>query len=369
MKKSYSLLGCFALFLLSWVLVYKPVNAAEPKVINLSDLEEDEVFRLTEDSVLNLDTDKSINSINTDGYELTISGTGTVRCKGVSTEGSGKVIMDNGSLVCEHDISQWGDAGGSLVVNNGSITAKSLVVDHITINGGYIHAETINKYYGHDSSLSIYGGHVELTEMLRMRKIYIDDNMFVAVPWNKEPEYEPDYDDSYVMGSKYGVKIMPKSEVVSLDEISISETSCSIAQGEKKQLSVSLSPDNATNKIVRWSSSNPTVARVDKYEGVVEALRPGKAIITATAESGELTQTCEVTVPDTGISQEGLVIEASSVNYSNDKNQPYIKVKYNGVELKEGTDYVINKEYNQDTGVSVSTITGLDEYIRKADKK
>ena len=162
---------------------------------------------------------------------------------------------------------------------------------------------------------------------------------------------------------------MPKSEVVSLDEISISETSCSIAQGEKKQLSVSLSPDNATNKIVRWSSSNPTVARVDKYEGVVEALRPGKAIITATAESGELTQTCEVTVPDTGISQEGLVIEASSVNYSNDKNQPYIKVKYNGVELKEGTDYVINKEYNQDTGVSVTTITGLDEYIRNIDKK
>lgn len=364
MKKSYSLLSCFALFLLSLVLFCKPVKAAEPTVINLSDLEEDRELQLVGDTILNLDTDKTIAHINAYDHELTISGSGTVRCNRIWADASGKVIIDSGTIVCKGYL----DGEGILVINDGSITAQSLDMNYITINGGNIHAQRINAVYGEDSALSIYGGHVELTGLIRKRKIYIDDKMFVAEPWNKEPEPEED-DDQFILYNINGVKLMPRSEVVSLDEISISETSCSLDQGEKKQLSVKFSPENATNKIVRWFSSNPTVVRVNRYEGVIEALNPGKAIITAISESGEHTQTCEVIVPDTGISQDGLVIEASTLNWGDDENQPYIKVKYNGVELKEGSDYAVNKNYNNNTRISVATITGLDEYIRNIDKK
>ena len=115
---------------------------------------------------------------------------------------------------------------------------------------------------------------------------------------------------------------------------------------------------------MQCSSSDPTVAFVDKENGCVVAYRPGKAIITATAQGGELTQTCEITVSDPNNSSDGLVIEASTLIWDKNRNQPYIKVKYNGVELKEGSDYVINKEINEDTGLSVTKITGLDDFIK-----
>lgn len=59
------------------------------------------------------------------------------------------------------------------------------------------------------------------------------------------------------------------------------------------QLTAVVTPDNATNKTVTWSSSDETVATVDN-NGFVTAVGNGIAIITATAE--EQTATCEITV-------------------------------------------------------------------------
>ncbi len=368
MKKSYSLLSCFALFLLSLVLFCKPVKAAEPTVINLSDLEERCYFTPEEDCVLNLDTDKELFLIYVGNNELTFTGNGTVKCNMVGTGASGKLIMDSGSIVSSGDI--YGD--GSLVVNNGSITAVGVTNKHITINDGYIFAERVGRSQDSDSSFCIYGGHMEVKNDIICTKIYIDDKMFVTEPWNKAPE--PYYGGDMVLGrdehgQQCGVKLMPKSEVVSLEEMSLNETSCSLEPGEKIQLSASILPENASNKKVTWSSSDSTIAFVGKDTGLVETYRPGKVTITATAQNGEITKTCEITVVDTRVSPDGLVIEASSLVWDANAEQPYIKVKYNGVELKEGSDYVINKETNWDTGLSTTTSTGLDEYIRKVDEK
>ena len=59
-------------------------------------------------------------------------------------------------------------------------------------------------------------------------------------------------------------------------------------------LEVTIVPDNATDKTVIWNSSDLEVATVDET-GQVIAVKPGTAIITATAANG-LTVTCEVTV-------------------------------------------------------------------------
>ncbi len=62
-------------------------------------------------------------------------------------------------------------------------------------------------------------------------------------------------------------------------------------------LTATVAPDNATNKAVTWTSSNPSVATVEN--GVVTAVAPGTAVITATAADGGFTATCAVTVrPD-----------------------------------------------------------------------
>ena len=77
---------------------------------------------------------------------------------------------------------------------------------------------------------------------------------------------------------------------VILNEIEIKN----IKVGETFQLTASVEPENATYKNVIWSSDNEDVATVDE-DGIVTAIAPGTAIITAT--SGKVSASCSVTVP------------------------------------------------------------------------
>ena len=68
------------------------------------------------------------------------------------------------------------------------------------------------------------------------------------------------------------------------------------AGGAHATLSATVAPDNATNKTVHWSSSDPAKATVDDATGEVTPLAAGTVTITATTEDGQKTATCEVTV-------------------------------------------------------------------------
>ena len=77
--------------------------------------------------------------------------------------------------------------------------------------------------------------------------------------------------------------------------VSLDKTSLTLAKGEKHTLSVNVTPADASNKKVNWSSSNESVANVSSM-GEVTAVSVGTATITATTEDGEKTATCTVTV-------------------------------------------------------------------------
>ena len=64
-------------------------------------------------------------------------------------------------------------------------------------------------------------------------------------------------------------------------------------EGGSAVLSASVSPEAASDRVVAWSSSDRSVATVDKA-GTVHGLRPGTATVTATAEGKS--GTCAVTV-------------------------------------------------------------------------
>ena len=66
-----------------------------------------------------------------------------------------------------------------------------------------------------------------------------------------------------------------------------------IIEGGSAALSASVSPEAASDRAVAWSSSDRSVATVDKT-GTVQGLRPGTATVTATAEGKS--GTCAVTV-------------------------------------------------------------------------
>ena len=91
------------------------------------------------------------------------------------------------------------------------------------------------------------------------------------------------------------VNLYYNDKVVSVTGVSLNESSITLDVGGSKTLTATVVPDNATNKKVRWTSDNETVATVSE-DGVVTAVAGGTAVITATTHDGLFTATCTVTV-------------------------------------------------------------------------
>ena len=66
--------------------------------------------------------------------------------------------------------------------------------------------------------------------------------------------------------------------------------------GATRALSATVAPEDAMNRAVTWTSSNPAVATVDD-NGLVRAVGPGTATITVTTVEGGFTDSIVVTVP------------------------------------------------------------------------
>ena len=65
--------------------------------------------------------------------------------------------------------------------------------------------------------------------------------------------------------------------------------------GSSRTLVATVLPENASNRSLRWASSDPQVAVVSNG-GVVSAVGAGTAVITVTTDDGGFTRTCRVTV-------------------------------------------------------------------------
>ena len=96
-------------------------------------------------------------------------------------------------------------------------------------------------------------------------------------------------------GKSATCEVTVSAKIIPVTDISIEQASVSIEVGETTKLTAMVSPSDATNATVTWSSSDQTIATVDN--GTVSAIKEGTAIITATA--GDKSATCEVAVtPD-----------------------------------------------------------------------
>lgn len=90
--------------------------------------------------------------------------------------------------------------------------------------------------------------------------------------------------------------VIAKSQPVT--GIQLSQTTATMKPDEKLQLTATVTPDNADNKVLDWSSSDASVAFVSD-DGLVLALATGVATITATTTDGSnLSAICIVTVVD-----------------------------------------------------------------------
>ena len=125
-----------------------------------------------------------------------------------------------------------------------------------------------------------------------------------------------------------GVKAEKKGSAVKVTAITLNKTATTISAGQTETLSVSsVTPDDATDQTVTWSSDNEAVATVDA-DGKVTAVALGTANITATANDGSgVKATCAVTVSkvvtinqsdwggwDTPITKDGVTVSADMID-------------------------------------------------------
>ena len=84
-----------------------------------------------------------------------------------------------------------------------------------------------------------------------------------------------------VVNGVSGVSVNPKEKLLSI--------------GEELVIKATITPEDAINKKVTWTSDNEAVAKVDE-SGKVTAINVGTAKITVTTEDGGKTATCAITV-------------------------------------------------------------------------
>ena len=153
-------------------------------------------------------------------------------------------------------------------------------------------------------------------------------------------------------GKYYDIRVPMNPKKVS--SISLNKTSASLLIGGTVTLSVSsVSPSDAVDKTVTWSSSNTSVATVNASTGVVTAVTAGSATITATANDGSgTTATCSVTVYPAGT----IVWDSSNISdlYVSGTYQSYTK---EGITLSANADMISAMWYNgYNSGISFNAM-------------
>ena len=95
------------------------------------------------------------------------------------------------------------------------------------------------------------------------------------------------------------VNVIKQKISVSVNDLQLSKTSVSLNVGQTVTVNATVSPSNASNKKVIWTTSNGSVASVSN--GMIYAKSGGTATIRATTQDGQITKTVNVVVKSSAI--------------------------------------------------------------------
>lgn len=93
--------------------------------------------------------------------------------------------------------------------------------------------------------------------------------------------------------------------------ITLNKTALELIEDDTEKLVATIAPEDASNKSVKWTSSDISVAMVSA-DGSIYAVKPGQATIMVTAEDGGFVALCKVTVKARTVLAESLSIESSN---------------------------------------------------------
>ena len=139
----------------------------------------------------------------------------------------------------------------------------------------------------------------------------------------------------------------PEIPVIHVTSISLNKSSLRLQAGANATLVASISPVNADNKQVIWSSSDTGIATVE--DGVVTGAKFGVVKITAQSVDGGYTTVCEVTVTETVTPEIDFEGTGAVISFPKVEEAPSYEVRVyryeNGSYKKIGT-YVADAEGN-----------------------
>ena len=90
-----------------------------------------------------------------------------------------------------------------------------------------------------------------------------------------------------------------QSTTIEVTGVSLNHNALTLNVGDTNTLTATISPSNATNQSVIWSTNNSSVATVSN--GVVTAVAAGQATIRVTTEDGGYSDSCIVTVDTSAV--------------------------------------------------------------------
>ena len=159
------------------------------------------------------------------------------------------------------------------------------------------------------------------------------------------------------------------SEPVAVDGVTLDESSITLVVGGNQTLVATVTPADADDKSVTWSSSNSAVATVT--DGVVTAVSPGTATVTVTTVDGGYTATCQVTVEAAEVHVTGVSLDRSEMTLVEGQTGSLVATVSPGnatnksVTWSVDDDSVVNVDQNGlvtavSPGTAIVTVTTVD---------
>ena len=104
-----------------------------------------------------------------------------------------------------------------------------------------------------------------------------------------------------------------KEKEIAVSGVSVSPTTLSLSEGGKARLGASVTPSDANDKTVSWTSSDESVASVGP-NGKVTGVKAGSAIITVTTKDGGKKAICTVTVAAKIVAVESVSLDKTTLS-------------------------------------------------------
>ena len=124
----------------------------------------------------------------------------------------------------------------------------------------------------------------------------------------------PDAGQKKLSGDKVVLLVSIGKASVMPAEVKLNESAHTLTVGESFQLTAKIMPENASDKMVAWTSDHDAIASVSE-NGLVKAVAEGTAVITVKTNSGGKTATCKVTVKKPELDSVSIVSYPSRLTY------------------------------------------------------